>query len=88
MAATDEEVEKLARRMWGAYVRSAKGRGEFSDEYAPWEELDARDPDTSKGFRGVARMVLRDYVPRKLFQGVARTILKDYVPKKGRRRSV
>lgn len=52
------EEELLARRMWNAYVR-AQAPDERSD-YSEWDALATRDPDTQRGFLGVARMVLRE----------------------------
>lgn len=51
------EVEALARRMWNAYRGTSYG-------YLEWELL-LRGCDSKRGMRAVARMVLREYAPRK-----------------------
>ncbi len=53
---TNERIEQLARKMWAAYVR-AQTTDERSS-YTPWDKL--TDHETQRGFRAVARMVLRD----------------------------
>jgi len=56
-----DEVEKLARRMWNAYVRSQPV--DDRSHYVAWEKL--VDDETPRGFRAVARMVLRERTKKK-----------------------
>lgn len=55
-----EHVEALARKMWSAYVRSQPA--EDRRMHASWDRL--TDHETQRGFRSVARMVLRDLAPK------------------------
>jgi hypothetical protein len=63
-----DPVEKLAKRMWQAYIRAQSP--EDRSGYSEWDGLVTRDPDTQRGFRGVARMVIQDGKRRSTFKGV------------------
>jgi hypothetical protein len=58
-AVDNEHVERLARKMWSAYVRAQPVEDRRMD--APWN---LADDETQRGFRSVARMVLRDLAPK------------------------